>query len=198
MKKICHWKFEICHSRANAGMTFLELIIILAIFSVLSSMVLFNYGNFQAKVDVTNLASDIALKVVEAQKAATSGKRVSGVGSGWKPAYGVYFQLSQNKKFIYFADLDSDKRFDGTDCTGECLGAIAIIKNNFISDLTAVGARGSLNDLAVSFERPDSSARFFSGNQELNNVQYVQIKVESPKGAASFIKLYPSGRIEVN
>ncbi|KKQ07855.1 MAG: hypothetical protein US18_C0006G0001, partial [Parcubacteria group bacterium GW2011_GWB1_36_5] len=53
--------------KKNRGMTYVELIVVLSIFAVMSSIVLFNYGEFQAKVDIKNLASDIALKIVEAQ-----------------------------------------------------------------------------------------------------------------------------------
>ena len=48
-------------------MTYVELIVVLAIFAILSSVVMFNYGNFQAKVDIKNLGSDIALKIVRTQ-----------------------------------------------------------------------------------------------------------------------------------
>src|SRR3989344_6451778 len=73
------------------GMTYVELIVVLGIFGVISSVVMFNYGEFQDKVEIKNLASDIALKVVEAQKSAMSGKLPVNPPSGWKPAYGVYF-----------------------------------------------------------------------------------------------------------
>ena len=47
-------------------MTYIELIVVLSIFAVMSSVVIFNYGLFQARIDIKNLASDIALKFVEA------------------------------------------------------------------------------------------------------------------------------------
>ena len=55
-------------------MTYVELIVVLSIFSVMTSVVLFNYNEFQAKIDIKVLANDIALKIVEAQKSALSGK----------------------------------------------------------------------------------------------------------------------------
>ena len=52
----------------NRGMSYVELIVVLSIFAVLSSVILYNYGEFQAKVDIKNLASDIALQIVQSQK----------------------------------------------------------------------------------------------------------------------------------
>ena len=72
IKEITNWKLKI--GNYNRGMTYVELIVVLSIFSIMTSVVLFNYGAFQAKVDIKNLASDIALKIVEAQKSALSGK----------------------------------------------------------------------------------------------------------------------------
>src|ERR1035437_1408114 len=94
----------------NAGMSYIELIVVLTIFSVISSVVIFNYGNFQAKVDIKNLASDIALQVVQAQKSSLSGllpplAQELLVIPGWKPSYGVYFTTSDKTDFIYFVDV---------------------------------------------------------------------------------------------
>jgi prepilin-type N-terminal cleavage/methylation domain-containing protein len=55
------------------GMTYVELIVVLSIFSVISTIVIFNYKEFQAKVDIRNLANDVALKIVQAQKNSTTG-----------------------------------------------------------------------------------------------------------------------------
>ena len=60
----------------------------------MTSVVLFNYGEFQAKVDIKNLTSDIALQIVEAQKSALWGVALSSSAFASKPSYGVYFSPS--------------------------------------------------------------------------------------------------------
>src|SRR3990167_3431372 len=97
--------------KKNGGMSYIELIVVLSIFSAMTSIVLFNYGDFQAKVDIKNLASDIALKVVEAQKMSLSGQfppqpQYGAIGdpAAWKPSYGVSFDLTTPTQFIYFVD----------------------------------------------------------------------------------------------
>ncbi|MFA5932068.1 MAG: type II secretion system protein [Candidatus Paceibacterota bacterium] len=205
----------------NRGMTYVELIVVLSIFSVLSSVAVFNYGAFQDRVDIKNLASDITLKIVEAQNSSLAGVLPvsGGYDSSWKPSYGVYFNssassdvdgISFNKKFIYFTDLGTalssqNGMFDGStsSCTGECLDKISITKNNYISRLDACYATpcattSPLNDLTISFSRPNSGATIKSSSIFISPVSYIQITIASPKGATSLIKLYPSGRVQVN
>ncbi len=196
----------------NKGMTYVELIVVLGIFSVMSAVVVFNYGTFQSKVDIKNLANDLALKIVEAQKAAIFGKfpslaQQASITSTWKPSYGIYFNLNtDNKSFIYFTDLQSPQPqnniFDGTDCTVECVEKISITKGNYISNIS-VFYQGdvtpySLNDVTLSFKRPDAVAVVKSSSPLNPNISYVQITVLSPKGLSSTIKVDVSGRIQVN
>ncbi len=186
-------------------MTYVELIVVLSIFSVVSSVVMFNYGGFQDRIEIKNLASDIAQEIVQAQRSALSGLMpASGAAAGWKPSYGVYFNLSpvtENKSFIYFIDQSNAGFFDGTGCTGECLSKISITKNNYLESLRVYyldNTSASLSNLAITFSRPDSTAKMSGNGALLSNVSYAEIRVRSPKNSVAIIKIYPAGRIEIN
>ncbi|MFA5840699.1 MAG: type II secretion system protein [Candidatus Paceibacterota bacterium] len=185
----------------NRGMTYVELIVVLSIFSVLSSVAIFNYSGFQARVDIKNLASDIAIKVVEAQKSALAGVLPpSGFNfiPTWKPSYGVYFDITTQSQFVYFVDLNNFNGYEPSN--NETLDTISITKNNTISSLEACYAvpcvPTSLNNLAIYFSRPNSGA-VINTTPVVPAPSYVQITARSPQGAYSLIKLYPSGRVEV-
>lgn len=186
----------------QAGMTYVELIVVLSIFSIMSSMILFNYGKFQAKVDIKNLANDIALKIVEAQKNALAGLWNASAPSSWKPAYGVYFDLNaDNKRFTYFADLDNNNLYQNISCTGECLNNISITKGNRISNLavTGQGTCSAVTNLSAVFTRPDSAAVIKTNQTGCTAISYAEITVSSPTSSVnSKIKLYSSGRIQIN
>lgn len=191
-------------------MTYIELIVVLTIFISMTSVIVFNYGGFQSKVDIKNLASDIALKIVEAQKSSLSGQlpplaQQSQISASWKPSYGVYINPSaDNKSFIYFSDLNQNGYLDDLVCAGggECLEKILITKDNTISNLGVVyqGDPNSyaLDDLTVTFYRPNSIAVIKSSTSIIANVSYVQITITSPKQISSAVKIYSSGRIQVN
>jgi type II secretory pathway pseudopilin PulG len=191
---------------ASNGMSYVELIVVLSIFSVISSVAIYNYGDFQARVDIKNLGSDIALKIVEAQKSSLNGVLPpSGFvvydPAAWKPSYGVFFGTYMPKQFYYVIDLNNNKFFDSE---SEIFETVSITKNNSITTLTVVYQDGtssaSLGNLLMTFTRPDSGATIVSSSPgPLNpNIDYVQITVESPNGAKAYIKVYPSGRIQVN
>lgn len=190
--------------KINRGMTYVELIVVLSIFSVISSIVIFNYGDFQAKVDIKNLSSDIALKIVEAQKSSLSGLLPvqTPTVSPWKPSYGAYFNLTtDNKSFIYFADLNNNTFFDDSDCIGECLNKINITKGNSISEMKVFYQDNTstiLNDLTITFSRLNSGATIKSSTAFVSAVSYVQITVLSLRSSTAAIKLYPSGRVQIN
>lgn len=215
LKKLEIYTLKAKSYKLSAGMTYVELIVVLSIFSVLSSVVIFNYGDFQARVDIKNLASDIALQIVQAQKSALAGSLPTQTPtvSPWKPSYGVYFSIASSygadsKNFIYFTDLNNSKTFDSSSCptaTGECLNKITITKGNSISRIDACYATpcipnpsNGLSDLTISFSRPNSGAIIGSSTYFTLPVSYIQITITSPKGAISNIKLYPSGRVQIN
>ena len=183
-------------------MTYVELIVVLSIFSVMSSIVLFNYARFQAKVDIKNLANDLALKIVEAQKSALSGKLpAQNPVPNWKPAYGLYFNtVNDNKSFIYFTDLNNNTLYEDPNCTGECLDKINITKGNFISDITVTGQGGcsSITGLSIVFTRPSSVAKINTNQAGCTSVSYAQITISSPQSVTAIIKIYISGRIQIN
>lgn len=194
-------------TKTNKGMSYVELIVVLSIFALLSSVAVYNYGDFQSNVDMKNLASDIASKIVEAQKSALNGVLPGGVApfAAWKPSYGVSFDTSVandsdgkpfNTKFIYFVDLDNAGN-------RETLETVNITKNNKISRIDKCTENScppvdsdSISSLAVFFKRPDSSANF--AGAEVSGSEYIKITIESPKKTTAFIKIYPSGRIQVN
>jgi len=188
--------------KKNKGMTYVELIVVLSIFGIMSSIVLFNYNKFQAKVDIKNLANDIALKIVQAQKDAMSGK-IQSTRFEIAPAYGVYFNPTENKSFIYFADFSNDHIFNDGSCYGECLDNINITKGNTISEIEECltgdcsSSASISSSLSITFTRPNSGASFFPSLSVSSN--YIRITVSSSDGSFNgYIRVYPSGRIQVN
>ena len=184
----------------NKGMTYVELIVVLGIFSLITSVSFFNYGKFEQKVNIKILANDVALKVVEAQKNSLSGKWNSSAGSSWKPSYGIHFDITNNNKnFIYFVDLNNNTFYDNPGCGGECLDQITITKGNSISELgiVGIGCPSTVNNLDIVFKRPDSSAIITSKPALSCSVSYIQITLTSLSSITAKIRIYPSGRIQI-
>jgi prepilin-type N-terminal cleavage/methylation domain-containing protein len=188
------------------GMTYVELIVVLSIFSIMSAVSLFNYGKFQAKIDIKNLSNDIALQIVGVQRDALAGKIPTYPVSGsWKPAYGVHFDLTEPKQFKSFADVDSSNNYNPAaesvfcQTDGECVDKIDITKGNTISHLEVFDSSvcsGQAQVLDILFRRPDSSAIVSADGVDCGFFKEVLVGVESPEGVGAKIYVYPSGRIE--
>ncbi|OGI82015.1 hypothetical protein A3I95_03380 [Candidatus Nomurabacteria bacterium RIFCSPLOWO2_02_FULL_44_12] len=194
-------------------MTYIELIVVFTIFSVLTGVSLYSYHSFQDRVDMKALANDIALKAVQAQKDASFGRTLLSAPAGWKPSYGLFFApTANNKAFIYFSDLNQEQiyttGFAGTlNCVPgvdtECIEKINITKGNTISEIRVFFLGDSVgtvhnNGFHMSFTRPGLEPTVAGIGPFLFNVDYTQIKIVSPKGAIAYIKIYSSGRIQIN
>ncbi|MBP6883990.1 MAG: prepilin-type N-terminal cleavage/methylation domain-containing protein [Candidatus Pacebacteria bacterium] len=201
----------------NRGMTYVELIVVLGIFSVMLSIALFNYKKFQGKVDIKNLANDIALKLVESQKSSVSGKWNASASSAWKPSYGVYLNSTTPTKIVYFADLNNSNSCDSANCTapsytigGEVLDIVNITRGNTISSLQVYAPSGSgctspvtVTSISVAFKRPSSTPLPITTSPAsgCSSVSYYAINIVSnaaSQAVTSQVKLYPSGRIQIN
>ena len=199
-------KLEIKKRRGHqqGGMTYIEIIVVLGIFSILSGVAMFNYKGFQDQVDIRNLGSDIALKVIKAQNDSRAGAWTLLAPLGWKPSYGLFFiaNADLDNNFIYFADYNNNGIFNNTgepmDCNGECLEKVTMTKGNRISDLliTSPGLNGSTSDTTLVFSRINAEPVISSDWEIFPNAE-VQITVESPKGLKALITISPSGKMEV-
>lgn len=190
--KILNSKFVI--RNCNKGMSYVELIVAISIFGIMSSVVLFNFRTFEDRVEIKNLGNEVGLKIVQAQKDSSSGK-LGGNTFSDKPSYGIYFDKStvdKSKTFIYFADINNNSLYDGED---SILDTINITRGNYISDLLA---GGSSSKLSVVFTRSTSGVTFSTDGASILGVSNVSIVLSSISGSTSTIKVYSSGRIQIN
>lgn len=107
--------------KTSRGFTIVEMVVVISIFGVLASLVLFRYKSFQSAINLENTTQDIALQVQQAQNYAVAGRYPSlaqGQGAplaNWRPSYGVYFDTStaaNTKKLAFFFDKQSQQPGD--------------------------------------------------------------------------------------
>ena len=172
------------------GMTYIELIVVISIFTIMSGVALYNQRGFQEQVNVNNLSQDIALEIVGQQKNAMFGKLPGTLDPSWKPSYGVYFDnsdVAHSNKFILYTDTDVDpfKTYSGNDClvtndltVDECTDVVSLSKAHIsamcvevvggVPNCVTGGANNHVNSniqvLAFNFTRPESSALILQNN----------------------------------
>lgn len=194
--------FLSCGASATRGFTLIELIVVISIFSIISSIVLFRASDFNRKIAIQNLAQDIALTIKQAQVYASSGKTSGFFGSN-PPSYGVYFQLSTPTAFNYFANYDGLSSYNSTNCGGaqsgsECLENININGGNVTEICFDNKTSCSAQDVQILFVRPFPSAIIKDGSG-VSIYSNVSIKITNPQNANSFknVKVFSTGQISV-
>lgn len=211
-------KIFISANKRKKGFTYIEALVVISIFFILTAITMADYRSFQAKIDIRNLSSDIGLTITEAQRSALSGKFAPADYTpiaNWKPAHGVYFKIEtlgeNQKRFIYFVDLDNDNICDG--CSSfpanpgvgnEVVRIIDITKGNYIlgTNGLAVGSNeagyscGSVNELTIVYTRPDSRP-IIKADEPCGGESAGKggIFIASPSGASSSIVVERTGRI---
>jgi prepilin-type N-terminal cleavage/methylation domain-containing protein len=172
-------------SDAAAGFTLVEMLIVVAIFAIVATILLFQYSNFNTTIAVRDLAQEIGLSIRKAQTYATSVRSVDGGGgilSDTFPAYGITFSTATTAQkpydptatsFTLFVDASptSDTRtnnqFDNNDGTcgtpsvnDECIEQFGITAGDTIQSLavTKNGVQTTVPTVDVVFHRPNPDA----------------------------------------
>ncbi len=89
---------------AGAGFTLLEMLVVVAIISVIIGVVVVNQRSFDNSIILSNTAYDVALSVREAQAYGHAGHGVSGSSSLVTYGTGIDFTAAQKRTYILFAD----------------------------------------------------------------------------------------------
>ena len=175
----------------NRAFTLIELIVVMAIFTIISSITIFNYGRFSSNLIVTNLAYEAALAVRQAQVYGISVKQTKasqGITGreNFTAAYGVSFDKTDLQNFYLFSDADNDnKRYaDGT----EDEESFSMNGTNYIKRfcLTYSGSSGAvcnddsngLTSISIIFKRPDLDAKIYGFDSSGGVISGIVTKAE--------------------
>lgn len=103
--------FQNLKKNKEKGFTIIELTFVFILMAIISSVMFFNFSKFSTNTRFDNLAYDIGLHIIQAQKDSISGVvNVNFTSRNMKPSYGVFFSSSgtpgaNNTKFTYFTDI---------------------------------------------------------------------------------------------
>lgn len=146
------------------GVTLIELIIVVAIFGIVSSILLFNFSDFSTNVSLRNLTQEMALAMRKAQTYATSVRGANASALSSYPAYGISFSIENqtgayvpnSKNFVIFADIPNtgdivgNKLYDNNGTCGipqsgdECVESLGIATADKIVGLTYIDGNGDV------------------------------------------------------
>jgi prepilin-type N-terminal cleavage/methylation domain-containing protein len=168
-------------NKSENGFTIIEMIFVVMIFAILSTIAFFNFGIFSARISFDNLTQDVALKIIQAQKNAMLGAVNSNfITRDMKPTYGIYFTVGSstaiavsNNQFISFTDIPAsgtttgNKLYDvptnpnyscNTSGSPECISVTQINTGEYVDEICYNSPMGGLTcnakDVHIVFTRP--------------------------------------------
>ena len=203
---------------SQAGLSIVEMIVVVAIFAVVASVLFFNFSDFNTNVSIRNLSQEVALMVRKSQLYATGVHNLDGVSASSKTyqAYGISFSAktsggtyeATSKRFVLFADTVSsgvnNRRYTASSSCGnpttsnECVEAFGITTGDRISSLCTDLGCSSTNTVNVVFRRPSPDAEICidtgSGNCTALR-SFLKVVIRSARGQERSVTIWNTGQI---
>lgn len=191
-----------------SGFSFVELMISIAIFTMLTSLLVFNQATFNNHVNTDSLAHQIAQWVRDAQ-ISSMGVRKSKILGVFAPGYGLHFSASVPDQFIYYVDSNGNGVYDsGSDSIEQTVKLLQGYKITLICgrhsgipvDTTCGGygqfAAQSFSD--ISFKRPNPDANIYGDNIAGSSVYSpLRITITAPQGYSRTVVVYVTGQVSI-
>jgi len=179
----------------SAGFTLVELMVVVGIWLLFSTLVLVQSRSVQTSTILINNAYNITLLVRQAQSYGIGTHESEGTFSS---GYGVHADTATPDALIFFADLNGNHRYDAgeevdtlTFETGVALAGVCGTTSGGTEDCIPL-----INDIDITFVRPSPDAQIWNSNV----TSYVSgsITITHVKGGFRTVTVYQTGQISVS
>jgi len=99
----------------NKGFTMIELFVVMAIISILSSVVFMNWKHGEASFALQNSAYQLSQDIKEMQEMAMEARGIDCGGGDTGSSFGVQFERSYVNYYILFIDCNENKIYEAND-----------------------------------------------------------------------------------
>lgn len=198
-------------NKKKGGFSLVELLIVISIFTIVTTIALFDQGRLNSNVLLTNLAYDVALTVREAQSYGV-GVKYSATGANTAGGYGVYLSTANKEVIVVFHDVNANGVFDEADGPAEKTYQFLNQRGNHIEELCGYDGgtswtagsclflttgKQALTDMSITFKRPDPEANFkVDGGTDFSGPAYI-VLMSQDKTNCRAVVVEASGQIRV-
>ncbi|HZS42644.1 MAG TPA: type II secretion system protein [Candidatus Paceibacterota bacterium] len=192
---------------SKAGFTLVELLVVCAIFVIITAVVLARQNRFSSDIQLTNLAYQVAISIRQAQ---VYGLGVKGASTNFNTGYGIDFTAASPNTYQLIADNNQDKLYDQAPSPADSLVSSyqlqqgAKIDNLCVTDAynsKTCSKGGNLTSLDIFYLRPDPSSNISANGQFSGGVSYNSASitlVSSIGDRYKCVTIYQTGQVSVN
>jgi len=169
--------------------TLVELMVTVAIFLVITTVVLYQNSKFNSGIILSNAAYEVALGIRQAQVYGVSSRRVTVGGVSGSAAfllpYGVFFDIapSVKKTFTFFADANSNNYYDSGEEISVTRFPLDIVIGNICTELALNLGVWNCDNVApndkatITFLRPNPEPNVLKNNTNGTGTGISRIKI---------------------
>jgi prepilin-type N-terminal cleavage/methylation domain-containing protein len=205
------------YKNAQTGFSLIELLVVAAIFIIITSVVMFNQNRFSSDISISNVAHSIALQIREAQVYGILVRQetLADGSANFNSAYGIHFRYASasDETIVYDLFIDSgpgnepDYVFDESDDT--VLSTTRLEEGNLITDVCTYLMTGSgrkcfssddeaLVGVDIIFQRPDPAAIITDSSSDTVRKGEMYLVIQSALGdKVRTVKVLNTGLISV-
>lgn len=175
--------------KRDRGFTLIEMITVIAIFGILTAIVVGNYSKFTNDAVLTNMAYEIALSIREAQ---TYGVAVTNRSASFENSFGISFDTSSETQiYTLYEDKNSNNVLD----SGEDIKTYTLQRSIKIIDVEDDDCNTVSNNLLnIIFDRPNPEPTI-NGSDDLSGARIV---IQSPELTKRYVVIRNNGQIYVD
>jgi len=166
--------------RRCGGFTLVELVVVLAIVSIITSMAMVNYKASQQQLAIQRSAAKLASDIRRTQEMTLSAREIP---NSTIYGYGMYFNTGNPNQYIIYADKNGDSSYNGGNEDVEIISFESGVELDSLSP----------SPLSIFFKPPDPIT-IISGTE---NKATIKVHLKSDTGIKKTIEVNKVGMVEI-
>lgn len=176
--------------RPEKGFMLAEVLIVVAIIIVFTSVIMINHKEGQKRVLLERAAHKLAQDIRVAEEMTLSGRECPECGGVDSESYGIYFEIDTPEQYIIYADKNGNEVYNPPPDDAD-IEIIALEKGVFIKNIDPNPSKISINFLPPD---PTILMKWQGGD---TNLTTIEIALKSDETKIRRIKINTAGLIEI-
>src|SRR3989344_1535428 len=186
---------------SKRAFTLVELVVVVAIATVVMTSIIIQQTKWSDRLIVNTQSYELALMIRQAQTYSLGVREyMAGTGDKFDLGYGLYFNQGTLDRYIFFADANKNQKYDVGEVMETKLLTRGVVINRVCGATRCMPSGGPLNNVSISFFRPETRANIALLNNGGSSVDVppVTIYLRSSGGKEYSVKVEANGQVSIS